>query len=61
MTESKRLNDVFPDWLTGGGIFSTLQTFPVPWKGENISAALDLEYHGNVSGEKIISDIIVFV
>ena len=53
-----RLNDVFPEWLTGGGIFSTLQTFPVPWKDENISAALDLEYHGNVSGDKIISPLV---
>ena len=57
-TEPKRLNDVFPDWLTGGGIFSTLQSFPVPWKDENISGALDLEYHGNVSGEKIISPLV---
>lgn len=53
-----RLNDVFPDWSTGGGIFSTLQTFPVPWKSENISAALDIEYHGNVSGEKIVSPLV---
>lgn len=57
-TKPKRLNDVFPDWLAGGGIFSTLQTFPVPWKNENISDALDLEYHGNVSGEKIISPLV---
>ena len=57
-TEPTRLNDVFPDWLSGGGIFSTLQTFPVPWKNENISAALDLEYHGNVSGDKIISPLV---
>lgn len=57
-TEPTRLNDVFPDWLSGGGIFSTLQTFPVPWKNENISGALDLEYHGNVSGDKIISPLV---
>lgn len=56
--EPTRLNDVFPDLLSGGGIFSTLQTFPVPWKGENISVALDLEYHGNVSGDKIISPLV---
>ena len=54
----KRLNDVFPGWLTGAGIFATLQSFPVPWKDENISDALDLEYHGNVSGEKIISPLV---
>lgn len=56
--EPKRLNDVFPEWLTGGGIFSTLQTFPVPWKDKNISGALDFEYHGNVSGDKIISPLV---
>jgi hypothetical protein len=53
-----RLNDVFPDWLTGGGIFSTLQMFPVPWLEEDISGALDAEYHGNVSGDKIISPLV---
>ena len=58
MTEPIRLNDVFSGWLSGGGIFSTLQTFPVPWKNENISGALDLEYHGNVSGDKIISPLV---
>lgn len=57
-TEPTRLNDVFPGWLSGGGIFSTLQTLPVPWKDENISGALDLEYHGNVSGDKIISPLV---
>lgn len=56
--EPTRLNDVFPDWVSGGGIFSTLQTFPVPWVDENISGALDLEYHGNVSGDKIISPLV---
>ena len=56
-TKLSRLNDVFPGWLSGGGIFSTLQMFPVPWKVENISSALDMEYHGNVSGDKIISPL----
>lgn len=59
----KTLNDVFPDWATGGGIFSVLQTFPVPWQDETIgesdlSASLDLEYHGNVSGDKLCSPLI---
>ena len=57
-TKPKRLNDVFPGWLTGAGIFATLQTFPVPWRNENISGALDIEYYGNVSGEKIISPLV---
>lgn len=54
----KCLNDVFITWLSGGGIFSVLQDFPVPWKSENISQSLDLEYHGNISGDKIISPLI---
>ena len=58
MNDVERLNDVFPNWLVGGGIFSTLQTFPVPWQNENISGALDIEYHGNISGEKIISPLV---
>lgn len=57
-TETMKLNDVFPDWLTGAGIFSTLQTLAVPWVDENISQYLDLEYHGNVSGDKIISPLV---
>lgn len=54
----KRLNDVFDTWLTGGGIFATLQNFPVPWKDKNISSSLDLVYHGDISGEKYCSPLI---
>lgn len=54
----KRLNDVFPGWFSGSGIFAALQSFPVPWKDENISTALDIEYHGNISGEKLISPLV---
>ena len=57
-TNLTRLNDVFPEWLSGGGIFSTLQNFPIPWKDKNISMALDVEYHGNLSGDKIISPLV---
>lgn len=53
-----RLNDVFPEWISGGGIFSVLQSFPVPWKSENISGALDMVYHGDISGDKIISPLV---
>ena len=53
-----RLNDVFPNWISGGGIFSALQSFPFPWKDENINGALDLVYHGDVSGGKIISPLV---
>ena len=55
---STRLNDVFNDWLTDGGIFTYLNGFEVPWKDEDIETDLDLEYHGNISGEKIISPLV---
>lgn len=56
----KTLNDVFPLWASGGGIFSALDNYTVPWKNEstvNIQS-LDLEYHGNVSGQKTISPLV---
>lgn len=56
--EYTRLNNVFPDWVMGGGIFSVLQDFPVPWKDSDIAWDLDLEYHGNFSGDKIISPLV---
>lgn len=53
-----QLNDVFKDWLTGGGIFSALNTYDVPWKNDINAALLDIEYHGNYSGSKNISPVI---
>lgn len=52
-----KLNDVYTNWLTAG-IFSDLQNFDVPWKDLNISFSLDLAYHGNHSGNKIISPLL---
>ena len=57
MIDRRKIGDVFPDWLTTG-IFSKLDQYDVPWKNENMAAALDLEYYGNISGEKIISPLI---
>lgn len=55
----KRLNEVFEDWLTGlDGIFYYLQNFDVPWGDDEINVELDMEYHGNVSGEKYVSPLI---
>lgn len=52
-----KLNEYF-DWLASGkGIFYYLQQKNVPWKSENINEDLDLEYHGNVSGDKSISPL----
>lgn len=57
MTEYKTLNEVYPSWLTSG-IFSDLQNYNVPWKDKNINHDLDIAYHGNRSGDKIVSVII---
>lgn len=57
-TERKTLIEVFPDWLTGGGIFDALDSLDVPWAESNISALLDTEYYGNVSGDKLISPLV---
>ena len=58
MKKQTRLNEVFSDWFTGAGIFATLQNFNIPWKTEEIANDLDLEYHGNISGDKIISPLV---
>lgn len=51
------LNDVYPNWLSGDGIFSDLQNLSVPWQSDNISTYLDMEYHGNMSGDKLLSPL----
>ena len=55
--ERKKLIDVIPEYLTGG-IFDALQEFDVPWKDEEIENILDVEYFGNISGDKFISPLI---
>lgn len=57
VTDYKTLNDVYKNWITSG-IFSDLQNFAVPWKDKNINHELDVTYHGNRSGDKIVSVII---
>lgn len=58
MATATKLNDVFPRWLSGDGIFGTLQALDVPWKNDNVSLSLDVEYHGNRSGGKFISPLV---
>ena len=53
-----KLNDLFSAWAGGGGIFTTLQSLEVPWAADNIASSLDLEYHGNFSGDKLISPLV---
>lgn len=52
-----RLDDIFPDGITGDGVFSALQTTEVPWKDKNINTSLDVLYHGN-HGARIISPLV---
>ena len=54
----QKLNEAFDNWKTGGGIFSVLQTLPVPWSSESIAQSLDFIYHGNRSGGKFASPIV---
>ena len=52
------LNDVFKDWLTHGIISHLTLNYNVPWKNTVEGSILDLEYHGNRSGNKIISPLV---
>lgn len=54
----KKLNDLFDSWASGGGIFNALQDLAVPWQVDDIASELDLEYHGNWSGDKITSPLL---
>ena len=54
----KRLNEYYPNWKIGDGIFSDLQSFNVPWGTDDINKELDIEYFGNISGEKIVSPLV---
>lgn len=51
----KKLDDVFS---FDSGIFAKLQVLNVPWRMEGMQASLDLEYHGNRSGQKYISPLV---
>lgn len=57
----KRLNDIIPNWLTAGSFLTKITAlYDTPWEDEtDISvASLDIEYHGNHSGQKIISPLV---
>lgn len=53
----KKINEVYPAWLTAG-VFESLEQLDVPW-AESVSAgSLDLAYHGGHSGQKFISPLV---
>ena len=49
------LNDIYPDWVSGSGVVSSLTT--APWYSEVDHQGLDLAYHGVRSGQKFASSI----
>ena len=55
---SNHLIDVFDDVLIDGGIFKALSLLDVPWKNDIDDTALDLEYYGNISGQKFVSPLL---
>lgn len=57
MVERMKLNQVIPNWKSSG-IFSKLNSHNVPWKTEVQASLLDLQYHGNHSGQKKIAPLV---
>lgn len=58
MTNRQTINDTMPNWLLGSGIFNALDNYDVPWRVADIANELDMEYHGNISGDKYISPLV---
>lgn len=51
------MNDVFPLWGEGEGIFSTLTN--TPWQNTISSASLDVAYHGAYAGARCVAPMIL--
>ena len=51
----KKLKDLYD--LTNS-IFTDLQSLDIPWKNDNIAQKLDIEYMGNISGNKFASPLV---
>lgn len=50
------LFNVFPEWKSGGGIFSSLTD--APWVSDVTPLSLDIQYYGNHSGGKYIAPLL---
>lgn len=54
MINKRILNEVYPNWKSGQGVFGYLvNAFELPFSNE--ASSLDLVYHGSISGRKIIT------
>ena len=59
MMTQMRVNDYFPNWLTGGGIITALCAQEGnQWASEVDPSSLDLAYHGARSGKKITNPLL---
>lgn len=57
----KKVNEIFPFWIESGGVFkaiSEITEYTAPWISSTDNLSLDLQYHGNHSGNKYISPLI---
>ena len=64
MSKKLRLNEVFPQWMIGYGVFYYLnETLDLPWvtQSNDYVDALNLDYHGNHSGQKKVSPMLQYV
>lgn len=57
-SQKMKINEVFTNWMTGGGIMKALDSTAVSWANQNIGQSLDLQYHGNHSGQKTVAPLI---
>lgn len=51
------LNEAFDNWMSFG-IFHYLNQLEVPWTDEDMKSQLDAVYHGNHSGDKLVSPLV---
>ena len=59
MMKLTRLKEIFPDIFSGVfTVMSSLNGVTLPWEDQISAQDLDLQYHGNHSGEKIVSPLI---
>ena len=54
-----RLNEAFPDWKSGYGIFDVLTS--APWYSSDTAFSLNLDYFGNHSGLKTCSPLVTSI
>ena len=56
MRDYVRLSEAIPEGINGNGIFAALSG--MPWDADISGSLLDIEYFGNISGDKIVSPLL---